>query len=99
VVTTESCGMADLIEDSHDGVFVIPGNADSLASAVTKLCLDGELRQRLGNAAQEKMKRYTWGASARRHEMVFNRAMGVNVDAAVVTKAKTSTAEDARVMP
>jgi len=38
VVTTESSGMTDLVEDSHDGLFVIPGNAESL-------------RQRLSNFA------------------------------------------------
>ncbi len=76
VVTTESSGMTDLIADSHDGLLVIPGDSDSLASAIEKLCNDGELRQQLGSAAQEKMKRYTWNQSARRHEMVFQRAKG-----------------------
>ena len=99
VITTESCGMADLIEESHDGLFVIPGDTDSLASAIAKLCQDGELRRRLGNAAQEKMKRYTWSASARRHEMVFNRAMGVNADTTAAAKTKSSSAEDVRVAP
>jgi glycosyltransferase involved in cell wall biosynthesis len=77
VVTTESSGMTDLVEDSQDGLLVIPGDADSLASAITKLCHDAELRQRLGRAAQEKMKRYTWSQSAHRHEMVFYRVLGV----------------------
>src|SRR6266849_2589489 len=77
VVTTESSGMTDLIEDSHDGLFVIPGDAEPLAAAIVKLCRDPELRLRIGSAAQEKMKRYTWTQSARRHEMVFNRALGI----------------------
>jgi len=76
VVTTESCGMTDLVEDGHDGLFVIPGDAESLAFAIVKLCREPELRCRLGSAAQEKMKRHTWNASARRHEMVFERALG-----------------------
>ena len=77
VVTTESSGMTDLVEDSHDGLFVIPGDTKSLSAAVVRLCRDPELRLRLGSAAQEKMKRYTWTRSARRHEMVFNRALGI----------------------
>jgi len=77
VVTTESSGMADVVEDSHDGLFIIPGDADSLTSAITQLCRDAESRHRLGNAAQEKMRRYTWAQSARRHEMVFQRALGI----------------------
>jgi len=75
VVTTESCGMTDLVEDGYDGLFVIPGDTDSLASAILRLCRDADLRQRLGIAAQEKMRRFTWTQSARRHEMVFNRAL------------------------
>ncbi len=77
VVTTESSGMTDLVEDSHDGLFVIPGDTESLSAAIVRLCRDPELRLRLGSAAQEKMKRYTWTRSARRHEMVFNRALGI----------------------
>ena len=77
VVTTESCGMTDLVEHGHDGLFVIPGDTDSLASAITRLCRDAELRQQLGRAAQEKMRRYTWSQTARKHEMVFNRALGI----------------------
>ena len=77
VVTTESSGMTDLVEDSHDGLFVIPGDAESLSAAIVKLCSDPELRLRLGRAAQEKMKRYTWKEAARRTEMVFCRAKGV----------------------
>jgi glycosyltransferase involved in cell wall biosynthesis len=80
VVTTESSGMTDLIEDSHDGLFVIPGDEDSLSAAIVRLCQDPGLRQRLGNAAQEKMKRYTWKEAARRTEMVFYRATGVKYE-------------------
>jgi glycosyltransferase involved in cell wall biosynthesis len=76
VVTTESCGMADLVEDSHDGLFVIPGDTESLSAAIIRLCHDPELRLSLGSAAQEKMKRYTWKQAARRTEMVFYRALG-----------------------
>ena len=77
VVTTESSGMTDLVEDLHDGLFVIPGDTESLSAAIVRLCRDPELRLRFGNAAQEKMKRYTWKQAARRTEVVFYRAMGL----------------------
>jgi glycosyltransferase involved in cell wall biosynthesis len=77
VVTTESNGMTDLIEDSHEGLFVIPGDSDCLSIAIVRLCKDVGLQRQLGGAAQEKMKRYTWERMARRHEAVFNRAIGV----------------------
>ncbi len=81
VVTTESSGMTDLVEDSHDGLFAIPGDAESLSAAIVKLCRDPELRLRLGSAAQEKMNRYTWNQAARRTETVFYRAMGIKPEA------------------
>jgi glycosyltransferase involved in cell wall biosynthesis len=94
IVTTESSGMTDLVEDSHDGLFVIPGDAESLSVAIVRLCRDPELRRRLGSAAQEKMKRYTWKQTARRTEMVFYRAMGVRSEAPVGGAGK-ETAEPA----
>jgi glycosyltransferase involved in cell wall biosynthesis len=77
VITTESSGMTDLVEDGHDGLLTIPGDADSLADAIGRLCRDARLRHDLGCAAQEKMKRFTWRRSALRHEAVFLRALGV----------------------
>src|SRR6266850_6200305 len=75
VVTTESSGMTDLVENSQDGFLVVPVNADSLAGAVINVCTHPELRHRLGHAAQEKMKRYGWNHAAQRTEMVFKRAL------------------------
>lgn len=77
VVTTESSGMMDMVEDLHDGLFSIPGDVDSLATAITRLCRDSELRERLGRAAQQKMRRHTWRDTARRYEMAFSRALGI----------------------
>ena len=34
---------------------VIPGDADSLASAITKVCYDGDLRQKVGRLLNDKM--------------------------------------------
>jgi glycosyltransferase involved in cell wall biosynthesis len=76
VVTTESSGMTDLVEDGHDGLLTVPGDADSLTVAISTLCGNSQLRRKLGCAAQEKMKRFTWKLSALRHEAVFQRAMG-----------------------
>jgi glycosyltransferase involved in cell wall biosynthesis len=68
--------MTDLVEDGHDGLLTIPGDADSLRVAISTLCGNSQLRHKLGCAAQEKMKRFTWKLSALRHEAVFQRAMG-----------------------
>jgi len=99
VVTTESSGMSDMVEDSYDGLLVTPGDANSLSAAIVRLCHDAELRARLGSAAQEKMKRHTWSACARRYEMVFNRAMSADTNTVGAAKPKTSTGEDVRIAP
>jgi glycosyltransferase involved in cell wall biosynthesis len=75
VVTTESSGMTDLVEDGHDGLLTIPGDADSLTAAISSLCGNSQVRHKLGCAAQEKMKRFTWKLSTL--QAVFRRAMGV----------------------
>jgi len=105
VVTTESSGMTDLVDDSHDGLFVIPGDSESLSAAIIQLCRDPELRLRLGSAAQQKMRRYTWNQAARRTEAIFYRAMGIRLEvSAVGTEAepgepKTLTSVNRRVAP
>src|SRR6202045_4052199 len=91
VVTTESSGMTDLVEDGHDGLLTIPGDADSLAVALSALCGNSQLRHKLGCAAQEKMKRFTWKLSALRHEAVFRRAMGVKPVPTVLEPQETNT--------
>jgi glycosyltransferase involved in cell wall biosynthesis len=60
VVTTNVCGMADVVEDGVNGVLVPPADAESLAKAIEKLCNSAELRKRIGRQAQETMRRYTW---------------------------------------
>jgi glycosyltransferase involved in cell wall biosynthesis len=99
VVTTESNGMTDLVEDGHDGLFAIPGDAVSLSVAILKLCQEPALRERLGQAAQEKMKRYTWKRMAQRHEAVFERAMGLMPSNPHVTEAERATQPEAVAPP
>ena len=76
VVTTDTCGMADVIEDGRNGLLVKPVDAASFAEAVARLICCPELRERLGRAAQESMQPYTWDLIARRVEKVFCAAAG-----------------------
>jgi glycosyltransferase involved in cell wall biosynthesis len=60
VVTTNTSGMADVVEDKIDGLLTTPADAESLKTAIERLCGSVALRKQLGLAAQEKMRRYTW---------------------------------------
>lgn len=65
VVTTETCGMVDLIEDDFNGILVPPANSNALEEAIVKLTENPDLRERLGRAAQDTMRRFTWARTAR----------------------------------
>lgn len=57
VVSTNIVGLPELIESGHDGLLVEPENASALADAISKLAESSELRDRLGAAGAEKIKR------------------------------------------
>jgi glycosyltransferase involved in cell wall biosynthesis len=82
VITTETCGMADVVEDDFNGVLISPANADVLEKVLLRLCQERNLRQRLGRAAQETMRRYTWRKSAARLEQLLASALQGNGPAA-----------------
>jgi glycosyltransferase involved in cell wall biosynthesis len=71
VVTTETCGMMDVVESEHNGLLVKPADTRALVSAVGRMMESPELRTRLGRAAQETMKRHTWERVAEQFEEVF----------------------------
>lgn len=60
VVTTNICGMADVVEDGRNGLLVPPADAEHLAHAIERLCQASNLRRELGQAAQNAMRCYTW---------------------------------------
>jgi glycosyltransferase involved in cell wall biosynthesis len=74
VVTTDTCGMADVVEHERNGLLVEPADAEGIAEAVRRLTGCRELRERLGRAAQESMRLYTWDRIAKHVEKVFLKA-------------------------
>jgi glycosyltransferase involved in cell wall biosynthesis len=77
VVTTNCCGMADVVEDGINGLLVPAADARALQGAVLQLVASAELRQRLGQAAQQTMSRYTWKRSAIQLENLFRRVLAL----------------------
>jgi glycosyltransferase involved in cell wall biosynthesis len=71
VVTTETCGMMDIVEDEYNGLLVKPADSDAIVSAVERVIRSAELRRRLGIAAQETMRRHTWERVGAQLEKVF----------------------------
>ncbi|HYL46965.1 MAG TPA: glycosyltransferase family 4 protein [Candidatus Limnocylindrales bacterium] len=74
VVTTRTCGMADVVDDNVNGLLVPPADGEALAEATERLCRSEELRKRLGEAGQRTMRDYTWERVTEQLERVLERA-------------------------
>ena len=74
VVTTDGCGMADVVEDGYNGLLVKPANTEALTEAVERAVNDKELRVRLGGAACETARRYTWDLIGKKYLSVLELA-------------------------
>jgi glycosyltransferase involved in cell wall biosynthesis len=75
VVTTNTCGMADVVDREINGLLVPPADMENLAEAIERLSRSGDLRRRLGLAAQATMQGYTWAKVACQLENVFKLAV------------------------
>jgi glycosyltransferase involved in cell wall biosynthesis len=71
VITTETCGMPDVVENGYNGILIPPASATSIKEAVLRLANSRELRQELGQAARETMKRYTWERAGSQLEALY----------------------------
>lgn len=59
VIGTSVGGIVDIITDGATGLLIPPGDVTALANAMQKLIENSDLREQLGNAAQEDIKRFT----------------------------------------
>jgi glycosyltransferase involved in cell wall biosynthesis len=75
VVTTNTCGMSDLIENEANGLLVPAADAAALGNALDRLRNSPELRRALGLRAQDSVRRYTWDLITRQLEQVFQLAV------------------------
>ena len=65
IVTTDTCGMRDVITQNQNGLLVPTRAPEAIAQAISSLQNDPGLRQRLGqNAHQLATGQYTWTHSA-----------------------------------
>jgi glycosyltransferase involved in cell wall biosynthesis len=71
VITTETCGMPDVVENEFNGLLVPPADAVALENAILRLYSSADLRRKLGQQAQESMRRHTWERAGLRLEALF----------------------------
>lgn len=75
VITTETCGMVDAIEHGWDGWLVPPADSAAIEDAVLRLAASAQLREKLGRAAQERMRRQTWEKAVAAFENFLERVI------------------------
>jgi glycogen(starch) synthase len=66
IVASRTGGIPDIIDDGVNGLLVVPGDPEALASAIDRLLADPDLARRLGEAARELARDYDWGVLAER---------------------------------
>jgi glycosyltransferase involved in cell wall biosynthesis len=80
VITTETCGMPDVVEHDFNGLLVRPADAQAIEDAVFRLANSTELRRELGENACATMKRYTWERAARQLEALYRRVLAAEAE-------------------
>ncbi len=74
VVVSKVGGLAEIVEDSVDGLEVEPNSPSSIADATVRLLSDRTLAGQLAARAKEKVKVYNWETSARKTLSVYGEA-------------------------
>jgi len=77
VITAETCGMTDVVEDGFNGLLVPPADAVAIEQAVLRLAHSSDLRKSVGEAAQQTMSRYTWERAALKLEQLFRHVIAL----------------------
>lgn len=71
-VTTDACGMRDVIQDGHNGLLIPRRDTLSLIKATRRLIEDADLRHRLGYEAVRSVKQaHHWPLIARQCEAIL----------------------------
>lgn len=74
VVTTNTCGMKDAVEDGISGFLIPQRDASALADRTAQFLKNPDLCQRLGTAAQQRARELSWESAAIKVMSVFKQA-------------------------
>jgi colanic acid/amylovoran biosynthesis glycosyltransferase len=80
IVASGLPGIAEVVEDGRTGLLVPPGDVAALRAAIERLLGDGDLRARLGAAAQVAADAFSVEAAGTRYVRLLRDAMNGGVD-------------------
>ncbi|MCJ2073016.1 glycosyltransferase family 4 protein [Methylobacterium sp. J-030] len=76
-VSCHAVGVSDCLRDGENGLLVDPGDVPALASALTRIITDADLRRRIARTGLEECRRvYSWHAVGRQIMEVYARVRG-----------------------
>ena len=76
VVATRVGGNPDIVTNGENGFLVPAGDSKSMSSALRQLIEDDGLRRRIGAQNRQKIeKHFSWTATVKRIERVYNEAI------------------------
>jgi len=75
VIGTRVGGIVDMIADGKTGLLIPPGDMYALADAMKKLMHDPEMRERMGRAGQEDVKRFNADGIVPQFEILYRDLM------------------------
>ena len=77
LVVSRIGGLPEIVEESVTGIIVPPKDIQTTAKAIEKLVLDKELRERMGKAGRERVKKlFNWNDSIRQMISVYKNVLG-----------------------
>lgn len=76
VAATSAGGIPDVVVDDTTGLLVPPGDAAALGRALTRLCAEPGLRQRLGTAGRTRVREFSIERTASLTLEVYRRVLG-----------------------
>lgn len=78
VVVSRVGGLAEIVDDSVDGLEVEPNNPVAIAEATVRVLSDGALATRLAENGRAKAKAYSWASAAKRTLETYQEAARVS---------------------
>lgn len=77
VVASAVGGLLDLVADGETGLLVEPGDVAGLRTALERMLGDGELRERMGAAARERIReRFSWARVTKATVALYDDVLG-----------------------
>jgi glycosyltransferase involved in cell wall biosynthesis len=70
VIASSTGGIVETVND-HNGILAPPGDEARLEAALRTLAENSTLRERLGDAARQQAKRFSWQAAAQRLDAIY----------------------------